>query len=523
MKSLPAVPNLVHLKKQAKHLLRDVRAGDAAALRRFRETLPAARNLAAAKADVFPFRLHDAQSVVAREYGFVSWIELKRYVEWKRGDRAARLKSWSMRVLEGNARQRGLAIRMLREEPDLFASDPLNAPWLACAAGDEARLRAQLARMPDFPKTPGGPLAMLPLIAVTHSRLILEGDFEAGLLNCAKLLLANGADANDTWTDPRYPDFPLSALYGAAGRTHHAGMTKLLLAAGANPNDNESLYHSVESADASCTQMLLDAGARVSGTNAIGRALDYDRIDRLMLLLRCGGDAREGALLHHAIERGRSLDHVRALIEAGADPQAKDGEGVSVYRMAQMHGRSDIVKLLEARGISQALSDEEAFVAACTRGDLEAARALQARAPDVLARLAERQLQAMPQLAAVGNIAAVRTMLAVGWPREVKTAWQATALNLAMFQGDAAMVGLLLDEGADWRTTHGFGDNALGTLSFASQAEDIADPAPRDYAGCARALTGHGVPITAFEGYSFSPEVTEFIEGRALAGAEPSD
>lgn len=516
-KSLPAIPNLVHLKKQAKQLLRAVRTGDAGALERLRHVLPAARGATPTK--LTALRLHDAQSAIAREYGFASWSEIKRYVEWKRSDRAARLKDWMRWVIEGNARQRRLAIRMPGEEPELFADDA----WLACALGDEARLREALKRMPDFAKRPGGPLAMLPLIAVTHSRLILEDGFEQGLFACARLLLENGADVNATWTDSNWRDWPLSALYGAAGRTHHAGMTKLLLAAGARPDDNESLYHSVESADAACTQLLLDAGARVSGTNAIGRALDYDRIDRLMLLLRHGGDANERPWIHHAIERGRSLDNVRALLDAGADPEAKNGEGVSLYRMAQTHGRTDIVELLEARGITQALSEEETFIAACTRGDLTAAEAIRQRAPDILTRLTERQLQAMPQLAAVGSIEAVRTMLALGWPREVKTAWQATGLNLAMFQGDAAMLRLLLDEGADWRTTHGFGDNVIGTLSFASQAEDIGDPAPRDYIGCARALIEHGIPPAAFEGYSFSPEVTEFLESRSLVSVEPDD
>jgi hypothetical protein len=102
-------------------------------------------------------------------------------------------------------------------------------------------------------------------------------------------------------------------------------------------------------------------------------------------------------------------------------------------------------------------------------------------------------------------------MLAVGWPREVKTAWHATALNLAIFQGDAELTTLLLEEGADWRTLHGYGDNALGTLAFASQADEIADPAPRDYVGCARALIGHGVPRGAFDKYSFAVEVADYL------------
>lgn len=134
-------------------------------------------------------------------------------------------------------------------------------------------------------------------------------------------------------------------------------------------------------------------------------------------------------------------------------------------------------------------------------------------------RLTDLQLQTMPQLAAIGEIAAVRAMLALGWPREIKTQWDATALNLAVFQGDAAMAVLLLDEGADWRTQHGFGNHVLGTLSFASQADDVADPAPRDYVGCATALLGHGVPHSAFQQYEFSVPVAEYLETRSVETA----
>jgi hypothetical protein len=135
--------------------------------------------------------------------------------------------------------------------------------------------------------------------------------------------------------------------------------------------------------------------------------------------------------------------------------------------------------------------------------------------PDVFSRLAPRQLESLPQRAAVGDLRAVRTMLAVGWPREVKSGWDATALNLAVFQGDAEMARLLLDAGADWKTLHGFGDTVLGTLSFASRADDISDPAPRDYVGCAAALIDHGVPVSVFGRYTFSPEVTDYLEARS--------
>jgi hypothetical protein len=265
---LPANPDLDHLKKQAKHLLRDARAGEAAALHRFLQILPAVRNVDPSALAQLPLQLHDAQSVLARENGFQSWTELKRYVEWKQIDRAERLKTWLVWVDEGNSRERRLAVRMLREQPELFAADP----WLACSIGDHAIIEQELDRDPSFANRPGGPLNMPPLVAVTRSRLILEPDFETPLLTCARLLLDRGASPDSSWINPKWPDPPQSALYGAAGGTHHADMTALLLNAGANPNDNESLYHSVESRDCTCTRLLLDAGVRVAGTNAIKAA-----------------------------------------------------------------------------------------------------------------------------------------------------------------------------------------------------------------------------------------------------------
>ena len=72
MKRLPRKPSLDHLKKQAKDLLSRHREGDPEAVARVQATLP--------RAVPDSLRLHDAQACIARDYGFASWTELKRFV-----------------------------------------------------------------------------------------------------------------------------------------------------------------------------------------------------------------------------------------------------------------------------------------------------------------------------------------------------------------------------------------------------------------------------------------------------------
>ena len=81
MSSLPERPNLDHLRKQAKDLLRQYRASDPAALASFRQHLPAAKDRSNAELSTMQLKLRDAQSCIARQYGFPSWHELTHYVQ----------------------------------------------------------------------------------------------------------------------------------------------------------------------------------------------------------------------------------------------------------------------------------------------------------------------------------------------------------------------------------------------------------------------------------------------------------
>jgi ankyrin repeat protein len=543
MNKLPERANLAYLKKQAKELIRLYRDGNLEAITRFRESLPAAAGGSDAEIAALGLRLHDAQSCVARSYDFASWADLRRYVEVQsesRDDHAARVLHWLRLVYSGDVEGRGIdranpriAARVLIESPDVAAG----SPYLACAIGDEDALRAATKAEPAWVNRPGGPLRLPPLVAITHSSLCQIPEFRERLHRCARFLLSAGADPNQR-IGLRWPpasvnapddDHPLSALYGAAGKNHDLELTKILLDARADPNDGESLYHSLETF--TCTRMLLEYGARIDGNNAFYHALDFDNLAALELLLQRGGDPNEplvnsphtewGSPLLWAIKRRRSCRHVAALLQAGADPSVSTLSGVSAYSLALQLALGEVAELIRANGGAKPITEDEEFIAACARGDEAEARRIRSRRPDLPGSLPEARLRLLPDLAAEGGNEGARLMVKLGWPVAVRGGdWNASALNLAVFRGNVALTRFLLEHGASWQEEHGHGDNVCGTLGWASCNEPIENG---DWAGCARVLLEHGMPgatldpenpervLIAGQRRRFSDEVTDVL------------
>lgn len=77
---LPPQPSLEHLKKQAKGLLKAHKAGDPEAAARFRASLPPLSKASDAEVARSKLSLRDAQMVIAREYEFESWADLRSHV-----------------------------------------------------------------------------------------------------------------------------------------------------------------------------------------------------------------------------------------------------------------------------------------------------------------------------------------------------------------------------------------------------------------------------------------------------------
>jgi len=451
------------------------------------------------------------------------------------GDRATLTRRWLALAYGGDvtgnydaARPR-LAALLRQEQPKLFTGDA----YVACAAGDLAAITQAIAFDREWINRPGGPLNLPPLVAVTHSRLGQLPEFMTQLRACAQALLQAGANPNQSIGN-RFPPAslatpdetgPLSALYGAAGVNRDPVLTEMLLNAGADPNDGESLYHSLENPD--CTRVLLRHGARIAATNALRRALDMPEPDVLELLLAHGGDPNEpagegptkiwGAPLLRAIAVHRSARHIAALLAAGADHLAQTPGGISAYRLAMQVGLTDVAQLLRAGGAAEALTPDEAFVAACARTDAVAAQRIQARHPDLPGSLPADRLRLMADAAAWGPSEAVKVMVECGWPTDVRGGdWDATALNHAVFRGDPELTDFLLAHGASWHEEHGHGSDVLGTLSWASVNEPTGTGDP-DWKGCARVLMAHGLPRVVRD--PSNPERV-LIDGRPIRFSE---
>ncbi|MCV2360676.1 ankyrin repeat domain-containing protein [Paucibacter sp. TC2R-5] len=530
---LPALPDLAdlqQLKRQARELLRAWRAGDHPSLER---AAPYRRDDAAA-----PPSLSLAQLAIARELGFPSWPALHRAViaqqEARQLDNAALVtrclalalgRGWDspqpLRALALLQRLRGPC------PPDLRAA-------LAMVRGELETLEALPAAGQRLP-----PFDAPALAYVCFSSLHRLGELWAsGLMRSAQALLVDCAQAGSDLDALRMPDPDieptpapteppgLPLLYGAIARAQSPELAAALLAAGANPNDGESLYHACEDADRSRAALqirqLMAHGARWQGTNALLRLLDFEDPAGLALALSLGADVNEAGpegatALHHALRRGRSAACLSQLIAQGADLSARDAEGRTPATLAALLGELEALELLAAQGAQPELaSAKERFLAACAAADEASARALLQEQADLLdQQLTAQELRLLPDQAQRRAKASVALMLSLGWPVAVQGDWQASALNQAAFNGDAALVQLLLAHGASWEERNGFGGDVMGSLQHA--AVHLPQPGG-DYLGALQALLAAGAPWPSDEEREALPETLQaWLDEQGLA------
>ena len=166
-RGLPEQPHLDIPRREARELLRAWRDNDAQARERVRRRHP--RFVTDESATL---RLNDAQLVVAREYGFASWTQLKQRIET---NSFAQTLDAAIR-----AGERDTAVRLIKLRPELLHLPVISGNW-----GPPMSHAANLGRLEIIQ-------AMAALGARDHQhafeRALLQGRIE-----CARWLLANGA------------------------------------------------------------------------------------------------------------------------------------------------------------------------------------------------------------------------------------------------------------------------------------------------------------------------------------------
>jgi hypothetical protein len=335
---------------------------------------------------------------------------------------------------------------ILAAHPEL----PTGDVHVAAILGDADRVRRLLAEDPSRATARGGPYGWDALTHLCFSRYLrLRGSDD--FVRAAEALLDAGADPDTGFFEPDHQPAPTfeSALYGAAGVAHHAGVTRLLLVRGADPNlGGEVGYHAPEGFDDAAMEAVVESGRLApSGlTTMLHRKLDWTDLRGVCWLLEHGADpnavsAWGDRALHHSLARDNALPLLEALLDFGADPSlpAPNHADRSAVAVAARAGRADALELFRRRGCALELTGDDAFYAALARADARAVRAHVAAEPGIVARAAPG---VVATLAGAGNAAAVALALDLGFPLHPD------ALAVAVWRERTAVVRLLLERGA---------------------------------------------------------------------------
>jgi hypothetical protein len=304
-KSLAAAPNLEQIKKQAKDLLKSLRAAEPSGLERIRAKHPefsSASPEAAARA-----KLADAQLVVAREYGFSTWAKLKARV----ADVSAELEVLRIAAIEA---VNPVGWADMESEPDF--------PVRRARLEELLRLHPMLPRM----KVDSNGFTLLHRAAWGHNPQL------------ADMLIAAGADIDARANDLSTPlTMALSAGNGQGSVARMlAERTKvpltLRMAAGLGLHDRIIQF--------------IDGGRLRPGA-VDDQASYYDHPKREWDLIRDKNEILAEALTYAA--RSDQLSTVALLLDLGAPVDGEPYYGTALH-WAAFFGKQNAVELLVQRG-----------------------------------------------------------------------------------------------------------------------------------------------------------------------------
>src|SRR5215469_39387 len=332
VKPLPQNPSLVHLKYQAKDLLKEHAAHDRQAAQRIREFHP--RFERALDPEIFEVRLSlsDAQLTIAREHGFPSWPRLKRHIE-----------------------KPTLADRLDLPHHERIEDVPFRRAVDLLDAGDVAGLRQHLGQhrnlVHEHVLFEGGNYFQNPtLLEFVAENPVRHGKLPQQIVEVAKVILDAGAEQsalNETL------GLVSSGMVARQFRVQ-VPLIALLCAHGTDPNG--ALHGAVLHGEFEAVNALLACGGRVDLpiAAALGRTEETGR-----LLPNADSNQR-----HLAVTLAAMFGHVEIvtmLLDTGEDPDRYNPIGAHAHstplHQAALAGHAGLVRLLVERGARLDIKD----------------------------------------------------------------------------------------------------------------------------------------------------------------------
>ena len=473
---LPSRPNLEFQQKLAKRLLRDAWEGKAEALARIQAFHPKPPS-------TDELTLRDAQWVIARGYGFDSWLAMKRKI-------------------------------------DSLTKTPFELFDLAVRSGDVEAARELLEKHAD-------------VRAVINKPIF---DFDSPAIHQAKknlplvdVLLEYGADINarsNFWAggfgilewnlsleeaqpliDRRATITPwAAAMFGMMDRLKaHLDATPTLIHE--KGGDGKTLLHFASTLE--CIELLLDRGANIDArdTDHNSTPLQYHIQDK--------------AIARRLIERGATTD-IYAAARLGDVESVKRllrmdpknigawinlppftgpgghiygwtlGSDVSPADVAREYGHEEVVTILLDHA-----SPKQRFLDALWNADEARARAELAKDPNLMQQLDVHERKMMTMAAWGYRPAAVRLMLDVGFDPSVKGVHQSTTLDRACFHGYSDIVAMVLaTPNPPLAEKNEFGGTPLGATIYGS-IHGWKTGHPQNHPETLRLLLEAGAPFDA--------------------------